>query len=212
MNRPILSGVHIDHSSLTYFHTMRNAYENLIDTYADSIIPYLMRKQHKFDEDMTEEQIGIDDVVVFKKRPNSNFLPGWSLGKVVKIRPSNDGVIRNVVIEYVNRIKKTSEHDIVGEEDQDEAEDFEASMKDMRKRVDKNSFKTQTTRQADEIIRLHPISPSDNDIHSALQTILNNNKEQRLGLEMNVNHSYVPVFNIAPQSPDQLVNDNSRQA
>ena len=197
MNRPVLSGVHMDRSNLTYFHTMRNAYENLIDTYADSVIPYLLKKHHKFDESIVEDQIGIDDIVMFKKRPNSNFLPGWSLGRVVKIRPSKDGVVRVVVIEYVNRIKKTSEEDLRGETGHDEAEDFEAAMKDMRKRVDKNSFKTQTTRQVDEIIRLHPISPSDNDIHSALQTILDHNKTQRLGLEMNVNYSYPPVFNSA---------------
>ena len=198
MNRPILSCIHLDNSDPTYFHTMRNAYEGMIDTYADAIIPYLMKKQHKFSEDIMQEQIGIDHIVVFKKRPNSNFLPGWSLGRIVKTKPSNDGVIRTVVIEYVNRIKKPTGQDPLDEVDQDEAEDYEASMKDMRKRVDKNTFKVQTTRQTDEIIRLYPISPEDNDIHHALQTIIDNHKNQQKESTANTNYDYLPVFKTAP--------------
>ena len=195
MNRPILSGVHLEHGDPTYFHTMRTAYEGMIDRYADAIIPYLMMKSHKFDEEISAEQIDVDHIVVFKKRPNSNFLPGWSLGRVVKTKPSNDGIIRTIVIEYVNRVKKTKDpNDPHKEVDQDEAEEYENCMKDMRKRVDKNTFKVQTTRQTDEVIRLHPISPQDNDIHHALRTIMGN--QRSLNYEDNeiTKYDYLPVF------------------
>ena len=195
MNRPILSGVHLDHGDPTYFHTMRTAYEGMVDKYANAIIPYLMMKNHKFDEELSAEQVDTGNIVVFKKRPNSNFLPGWSLGRVVKTKPSNDGVIRTIVIEYVNRIKKAKDPNNPQEEvDQDEAEDYETCMKDMRKRVDKNTFKVQTTRQTDEVIRLHPISPQDNDIHHALRTILSN--QRALSNEENgkTKYDHLPMF------------------
>ena len=179
MNRPILSSIHLEDSDPTYFNTMRNAYEQMIDTYADAVIPYLIKKHHKFSEDVMPDQIDKDQIVVFKKRPNSNFLPGWSLGRVIKTKPSNDGVIRTVVIEYINRIKKPTGQNSGNDPEIDEAEDYEASMKDIRKRVDKNTFKVQTTRQTDEIIRLHPISPADNDMHLALKKILDDHKNQQ---------------------------------
>jgi hypothetical protein len=135
-----------------------------------------MKKQHKFSENTANEQIDIDHIVIFKKRPNANFLPGWSLGRIIGTKPSNDGVTRTVTVEYVNRTKSNSKNDTNKQGDIEE-EEYEASMKGLRKKIDNDTYKTQTIRQVDEIIRIHRITPRDNDIHLAIQQILTDHQQ-----------------------------------
>ena len=168
MNRPILSFIRLENGDASYFQVMQTAYEQLLTTFSNAIVPHLMKKQNKFFEDTDPEPINTDHIVLFKKRPNNNFLPGWSLGRVREATVSKDGVTRSVVIEYVNQNKRREGQSGPLEDDKD----YETNFEGLRKRVDRNMYKVQTVRQVDELIRLHPISPRQNDIHEALKTIL----------------------------------------
>ena len=167
MERPILSPIMVNEQS-KYFDVMQNAYQNLLQRFSDSVIPYLMQKHHKFQEYQDSDPLAIDHIVLFKKKPGS-WAPGWNIGRVVKVYPSRDGTIRSVTIEYINR-------NVSDKEEMDTEDSYDTKgmpeHENIRNQADKNMQRIHTTRQADELIRLHPILPRENDVNDALRGIL----------------------------------------
>ena len=181
MERPILSPIVVNEQS-RYFDVMRDAYQNLLQRFSDSVIPYLMQKHHKFQENQDSEPLGVDHIVLFKKRPGT-WAPGWNIGRVIKVHPSRDGTIRSVTIEYINR--NVSDKNEVDREHSYDTKDI-PEYENIRNQVDKSMQRIHTTRQADELIRLHPILPLENDVNDALRNILQDEKtndQYRLGEE-----------------------------
>ena len=91
MHRPILSPIIVNEQS-KYFDVLQNAYQELLQRFSNSIIPYLMQKHHKFLENKDSEALAPDHIVLFKKKPGS-WTPGWNIGRVINVKTSNDGTI-----------------------------------------------------------------------------------------------------------------------
>ena len=89
------------------------------------------------------------------------------------MHPSRDGTIRSVTIEYINR--NVSDKNEVDREHSYDTKDI-PEYENIRNQVDKSMQRIHTTRQADELIRLHPILPLENDVNDALRNILQDEK------------------------------------
>lgn len=167
LHRPILSPIIVDEQT-RYFEVIQTAYQGLLQRFSDSIIPYVMQKHHKFQEHVNSEALAPDHIVLFKKKPGS-WTPGWNLGRVVNVQTSKDGTTHQVTLEYINRAG-SNDNDENGKGTYDTEEI--AGYENIRGQVDRKTHRIHTTRQTDELIRLHPILPQENDINSALHQIL----------------------------------------
>ena len=160
LHRPILSPITIDGGNDGYFDTIQAAYQQMIAKFMDAVVPIIAKKYHKYYQSPGHE-LSEGDIVLFKKRPNATFLPGWCLGRVDTINKSRDQRVRSIKIVYIcNRSS-----------DQDE-DPYETSMEGKRIRLDKNLSRVETVRESDEVIKLHPIDSKEKDMYKELEKIL----------------------------------------
>ena len=111
---------------------------NLIQT---SVIPELLEVHkglHEKGDPLREE-----DIVMFRKQANNNFLKEWSLGKVKEVKISSDGQGRVVLLEYKRPRASTNVYD----------ENYDSS----------DYISEETYRDAHDLVKLHPIV-SDLDV------------------------------------------------
>ena len=96
----------------------------MIAKFKDAAVPIIAKKYHKYYQSPGHE-LSERDIVLFKKRPNVTFLPGWCLGQVNMVNKSRDQRVRSIQIVYIcNR-----------NSDQDQ-DPYEASMEGKRIRLD----------------------------------------------------------------------------
>ena len=117
----------------------------MITTYIENIVPAISAKHHNYNE-VNDPNLKINDLVLFKKRPGNNLLPGWSLGRITETKVSKDGVVRSAQLIYALNTKREGDSDSVTE-----------VMLTSRIRYDKDLYKIYTTRQVDELIKLFPL-------------------------------------------------------
>ena len=146
LHQPVLGPVLLEQGNQHYFKAMKNYYESMTATFIENVIPIISAKNHTYEE-VNDKNLEVGDLVLFKKRPGNNLLPGWSLGRVSEIKLSRDGVVRSVQLTYPLHLEK-------GER---EVDPLIEALPQSRARYDKNLFKVYTVRQTDELIRLFPL-------------------------------------------------------
>ena len=146
LHKPILGPVLLEQGVQHYFKAMKCYYESMVTTFVENVVPLISAKSHNYKE-TSDKNLEEGDLVLFKKRPGNNLLPGWSLGRISKVKLSRDGVVRSVQLTYPLHVGK-------GE---GEADPLVEALPQSRARYDKNLFKVHTTRQTDELIKLFPL-------------------------------------------------------
>ena len=145
LHKPVLGPILLERSPQHYFKAMKDYYESMITTYIENIVPAISAKHHNYNE-VNDPNLKINDLVLFKKRPGNNLLPGWSLGRITETKVSKDGVVRSVQLIYALNTKREGDSDSLTE-----------VMPTSRIRYDKDLYKIYTTRQVDELIKLFPL-------------------------------------------------------
>ena len=160
LHRPILSPITLDKGEGGYFQTIKECYQLMVEKFMDAAVPIIAKKYHK--HYMTPgHEIAEDDIVLFKKRPGATFLPGWSLGRVIKIKKARDNTIRSIQVVYIHNQKSDQEED-----------PYVTGMEDKRTRVDRHLSRIETIRETDEVIKLYPVDPQEDDMYQALDKIV----------------------------------------
>ena len=169
LHRPILSPVMLDKVDAGYFGAVKEHYQTLVTRFIDAVVPIVAKKYHKYYQSPGDE-LALGDIVLFKKRPNASFLPGWCLGRVNKIQRSRDRAVRSIQLEYI--LNKNSQQD---------QDPYENGMEGKRSRIDRNLSRVETVRETDEVIKLHPVDPQENDMYKALEEIFTETQTAKLG-------------------------------
>ena len=162
LHRPLLSPIIVDSSDDGdgYFGTMRDTYQQMITKFMDAVVPIIAKKYHKYYQSPGHE-LSNGDIVLFKKRPGATFLPGWCLGRVTKIKKSKDQKVRSAQVEYICNKGSDQDSDL-----------YEVNMEGKRVQLGNNLSKIETVRETDEMIKLYPVDPNENDMYKALTEIL----------------------------------------
>ena len=98
--RAALSPIQVDSTGQEYFNKISGIFGRMLKHYEQDILPLLLRPLRAREEEGGE--IKIDNLVLFKRKAQDNFLPGWSLGRVVKTIVGKDGQTRAVILRYTN--------------------------------------------------------------------------------------------------------------
>ena len=160
LHRPILSPITLDRGEGGYFQTIKECYQQMVEKFMDAAVPIIAKKYHK--HYMTPgQEITEDDIVLFKKRPGATFLPGWSLGRVIRTKKARDNTIRSIQVVYIHNQKSDQEED-----------PYVTGMEDKRIRVDRHLSRVETIRETDEVIKLYPVDPKENDMYQTLDKIV----------------------------------------
>ena len=146
LHKPVLGPVLLEQGVQHYFKAMKCYYESMVTTFIENVVPIISAKNHNYKE-ASDKNLEEGDLVLFKKRPGNNLLPGWSLGRISQVKLSRDGVVRSVQLTYPLHVGK-------GE---GETDPLVEALPQSRARYDKNLFKVHTIRQTDELIKLFPL-------------------------------------------------------
>ena len=162
LHRPLLSPIMVDGSDDGdgYFGTMRDTYQQMVTKFMDAVVPIISKKYHKYYQTPGHE-LSNGDVVLFKKRPGATFLPGWCLGRVIGVKKSQDQKVRSVQVEYICNRGSDQDGDL-----------YEINTEGKRVQLGNNLSKIETVRESDEMIKLYPIDPQEDDMYKALTEIL----------------------------------------
>ena len=159
LHKPVLGPVLLEQGVQHYFKAMKCYYESMVTTFIENVVPIISAKNHNYKE-ASDKNLEEGDLVLFKKRPGNNLLPGWSLGRISQVKLSRDGVVRSVQLTYPLHVGK-------GE---GETDPLVEALPQSRARYDKNLFKVHTIRQTDELIKLFPLEEDSKENISSQTT------------------------------------------
>ena len=155
----------------------QDKWEEIVRIYEKVVIPMLVKQQkwHYTKEDDLQE----GDVVMFQKKTQNNFSPGYSIARIVKLIPSLDKKPRSIEIEYLG-----------GTQEVDTAAGT-ISSKEMKR----------TTRDSHNLIVILPITNTLNDELEELFMLIENNNKSRFFESLYINSSspdgdFTPVSHI----------------
>ena len=72
----------------------------MLKHYEEDVLPLLLRPLRGREEG--DGIVKVDNLVLFKRKAQDNFLPGWSLGRIVRTIAGKDGQVRAVILRYTN--------------------------------------------------------------------------------------------------------------
>ena len=145
--RILISPISVTGSSQENFYEMNMIYDKLLSYYEDTVIPTMLHKPHHYKKNGMED-LEIDDIVLFKKKPANNFSKHWSLGRVKEVFIDRYGTKKSVTLKYINL-------------NGDESEEIETpSSKEKPLRFRNNTYKFtqhESHRMTSEIVKLFPL-------------------------------------------------------
>ena len=98
--RVALSPLDLEGTGQDYFNKVSGIYEKILRHYEEDVLPLLLRPLKPKKADGGE--VKTNNLVLFKRRAQDNFIPGWSLGIIKKVIVGKDGFSRAVILRYSN--------------------------------------------------------------------------------------------------------------
>ena len=98
--RTLMGPILVPTSLASYFANIDAHYKQMLNLYHTIILPSMMTPSTFIGQEGSQGKLNVDDVVYFKKRPQDEISPSWSLGRVIDVEKSSDGEVRVIKLVY----------------------------------------------------------------------------------------------------------------